>query len=101
MRKVKSKKPLEPWDCFLGGAEWNISIRLTQAELATLREARGIIEKIGEMYDSEQPIDSPDEFQMDCSRAEFFIRETQKDIGNGNELHIRQGHGVMSRRLRK
>ena len=101
MRKVMSKKPMEPWDCFLGGAEWNISIRLTQAEIATLGEARGIIEKLQELYDSEQPIDSPDEFQMDSSRAESFIGDIQKDIGNGNELHIRQGHGVMSRRLRK
>ncbi|MHC1571861.1 MAG: hypothetical protein ACXQTL_03835 [Methanosarcinales archaeon] len=99
MRKVKKKQPLEPWDCFLGGAEWNISIRLTQAELATLGEARGIIEKIGEMYDSEQPIDSPDQFQMDSSRAESFIGEIQKDVGNGQELWIRQGRGVMSRRL--
>ena len=101
MRKVKKKQPLEPLDCFLGGAEWNIFIRLTDAELATLGDARGIIEKIQEVYETEQPIDSPDEFQMDSSRAESFIGEIQKDIGNGNELHIRQGRGVMSRRLRK
>jgi hypothetical protein len=99
MRKVKSKKPLEPLDCFLGGPEWNIFIRLTDAELATLGEARGIIEKIQEMYETEQPIDIPDQFQCDCSHAGEFIREVQHDVGNGNELHIRQGRGVMSRRL--
>jgi len=99
MRKVKRKEPTTFWDGFLGGAEWNIFIRLTNAELATLGEARGIIEKIQGMYDSEQPIDSPDQFQMDSSRAESFIGEIQKDVGKGQELWIRQGRGVMSRRL--